>query len=614
MSPKNNSFSRVDFEYAEEQISRPEVYKQPILPLYEAIYNAIHSSAEASCDKIVVEVEIIRDESALLKEVSRIAEIHISDYGIGFNDGKTDAFYKLFTTNKKTKFNSKGVGRLTYFSAFNKVRIESCFEHDNKKFRRDFVATLSALGSGELPVASDCGHDLRKTTVRLFELRPEMKDKFFIDFENLKSNIEDQFSPEILTSDNIEIIIKDGAYEAKINRQNFPKSQQSSFNLCGYHFDIYYLQDSRKFAQNNEIWLAASLRIVKKRPLNFLSSRKLLDPDGDSFNLKAIVISDFLNQRVNSTRTDFTGIPDKDEYPNEISYESLFRAINREARNYVIKLIPNIENSNKEFTKSLLQKLPHLAFVIENDDINNNIPFQSSQEKIQDYYVGEFAKKQVEAVNYVQRITKKYEKTGIPNFKEFLESESQKIEEGSKLNHAYLATYVQYREFIIDLFSKFLEPNSDGKCPAESVIHELLFPMRVESKDARNDYDNHNLWIIEDRYSYYSHLTSDQYENKILKRKHEKGDKRYDILEVFNEGYPYQNIFIIELKKYDANLSQINDPVRQIIDYALRLINGEISDDKGLKIGTMPNTCYQGMVICNTNDPYFQNTLKEVQH
>ena len=34
---------RADYENAEYQIMRPEVLKQPLLPLYEAIHNAIHA-------------------------------------------------------------------------------------------------------------------------------------------------------------------------------------------------------------------------------------------------------------------------------------------------------------------------------------------------------------------------------------------------------------------------------------------------------------------------------------------------------------------------------------------------------------------------------------------
>ena len=44
---------RADYENAEEQIMRPEVLKQPLLPLYEAIHNAIHASQEKEInDKI----------------------------------------------------------------------------------------------------------------------------------------------------------------------------------------------------------------------------------------------------------------------------------------------------------------------------------------------------------------------------------------------------------------------------------------------------------------------------------------------------------------------------------------------------------------------------------
>lgn len=540
MSKKTRIFSRVDFEYAEEQIARPEVERQPILPLYEAIYNAIQSALEAEKEDIVIDVEIIRDDSALLKEVSRIVEIKVTDYGIGFNDDKTNAFYKLFTKNKKVRFNSKGIGRLTYFSSFQNVEITSTYGDGNKIYKRDFAVNIASLGNEQIPGTDEVDDHNLCTSVRLFDLKQEMQDKYFISLEKLISDIEDQFAPEILTAKNLDIRIKDGSREAIINKKSFMESQQSKFLLCGNVFSVYYLQDGRKFAQNNEIWLAAAFRVVKKKPLSFLSNSKLHTPEGGNFYLKAVVISEFLDKKVNSMRTDFTGIPDKSLYSDQISYELLYNEINKNARDYVLNIIPNIENSNRIIAKEIVENLPHLAFIMDNENVNNSIPLQSSKERIQLAYVDEFARKQVEAINYVQNISKNYEKNGIPNFEEFMEEESRKIEEGSKLNHAYLTTYVQYREFIINLFAKFIVPDSAGKCQAESVIHNLLFPMRVASDNHETDYKNHNLWLIDDRYSYYSYLASDIPEHKLFGRKLEKGDKRYDIFEVFNEGNPIQ--------------------------------------------------------------------------
>ena len=54
---------RADYENAEEQIMRPEVLKQPLLPLYEAIHNAIHASQEKEINDIKIDIEIHRDNS-----------------------------------------------------------------------------------------------------------------------------------------------------------------------------------------------------------------------------------------------------------------------------------------------------------------------------------------------------------------------------------------------------------------------------------------------------------------------------------------------------------------------------------------------------------------------
>ena len=80
---------RVDYENAEEQTMRPEVQRQPLLPIYEAVHNAIHASQELELPHIVVDVEIHRAADALVDEVGRIEGFTVTDRGIGFTDGKT---------------------------------------------------------------------------------------------------------------------------------------------------------------------------------------------------------------------------------------------------------------------------------------------------------------------------------------------------------------------------------------------------------------------------------------------------------------------------------------------------------------------------------------------
>ena len=101
---------RADYENAEEQMMRPEVLKQPLLPLYEAIHNAIHASQERAVKDIVIEVDIHRDSANPISEIARIEGFTVTDYGIGFTDEKTEAFFKFAVSSSKCNTQSLGIG------------------------------------------------------------------------------------------------------------------------------------------------------------------------------------------------------------------------------------------------------------------------------------------------------------------------------------------------------------------------------------------------------------------------------------------------------------------------------------------------------------------------
>ncbi len=215
-------------------------------------------------------------------------------------------------------------------------------------------------------------------------------------------------------------------------------------------------------------------------------------------------------------------------------------------------------------------------------------------------------------MNYVRAISKKYEKEGIPNFEQFLQEQLSKLNQGIKLNHAALITYIKYRDFLIDLFSKLLEKNKEGKYQPEKILHNILFPSGEESDDSIRDYDKHNLWIIDDRYSSYDYLASNKYEGSISKQGREPDDKRYDILATYSDplGEAY-NVFIVELKRTHEPLSVNNDPILQLKDYVHRIREGRINRHNGKRINITSNTCFYGFVICDIYDSYFKSRMIE---
>ena len=99
MATQEKSSLRIDFESAVEQIMDQEVRRQPLLPLYEAVHNAIHASMEMELDDIVIKVHIERSSNSLVDEVAPIESISVTDNGIGFREKELSSFFTIFTKN-----------------------------------------------------------------------------------------------------------------------------------------------------------------------------------------------------------------------------------------------------------------------------------------------------------------------------------------------------------------------------------------------------------------------------------------------------------------------------------------------------------------------------------
>lgn len=599
---------RADYENAEEQMMRPEVLKQPLLPLYEAIHNAIHASQEREAKDIVIDVEIYRDSANPINEIARIEGFSVTDHGIGFTDEKTEAFFRLFTKNKKKLFNCKGIGRLAYFSSFVTVDVDSIFQVDNSFLERAFSVSISSIGTDKLPQSIPSSRTENSTVIKVCGLKAECFDSYEIPAGAVINSLLDYFAAAILSLDSLTINVVDGDRATTINKNSYSSAKGNDIVIAGETFKTFYIKDRRGTKGVHEIQLTAAGRVVKKNTISFLAGSKIGSRDEEKFYLKTLVTSPFLDKTVSSTRSHFNGVPEKDEYADTISLEKIYADVGSEVRRYISEIMPESLTANDEMISMVVEELPHLAAVSDEQSVRNDIPLYSSRDRVRSTLVQEYAKKQLESLNYVMNKAKEYEKKGPPNFDDFLKTESEKLKEGTRLNHAHLTTYVKYREFIIDLFSQFLNKNEDGKYSPEAVLHNLIFPMKTASHDFEADYSKHNLWLIDDRYAAYTYLFSDKHEGIVADKKCEPDDKRYDIIAIYEDpsGGAAQNVFIVELKQTHKPLSKDNDPVQQLKDYVLRIQNNKLDKAGGGRINITDTTSYHGVVLCDIHGDFFK--------
>ncbi len=177
---------------------------------------------------------------------------------------------------------------------------------------------------------------------------------------------------------------------------------------------------------------------------------------------------------------------------------------------------------------------------------------------------------------------------------------AQLMESISETSKNDLAHYVSMRKCVLDLFSKSLEIDNDGKHKSEGDVHDIIMRRKKDSDDL--DYDAHNLWILDERLNFSSYVSSDKSLNKT------RGD-RTDIT-VYNRRVAFRGenetsnpITIFEFKKPQrddfADPSSKEDPVQQIVRYVNEIREGKFKTPAGRDILVQETTPFYGYVVCD---------------
>jgi hypothetical protein len=133
---------RVDFLFdlkgRVRNLSLPASAQNSLIPLFEAISNALHAVETRFGDKAAqageVEVEVVRSDG---NDDFPITGFIIKDNGVGLNDDNMKSFRTSDSAYKITK-GGKGVGRLTWLKTFEKCEVKSWFEREGKPYQRSF--------------------------------------------------------------------------------------------------------------------------------------------------------------------------------------------------------------------------------------------------------------------------------------------------------------------------------------------------------------------------------------------------------------------------------------------------------------------------------------------
>lgn len=597
--------------------------KDVLLPIYEAVVNSIQSIEERheqdnsfSIKDGEIKVILSDDKTDLVGAVSSedspINKIEIIDNGIGFNQENFDSFMTADSMYKERK-GCKGIGHFQWLKLFQQIEVKSSFFEKDAIKARNFV--FSAKGA-EVIVENEIAKDSSiRTSVTLSNF---VKDLSLISsFQNKVKNLAENlffhiiwyYLDENLEVPKLSIIYQNKSIELNSFKENLNKNDLDECTLKYKNSTqfkcIFFKQRNCKNIKSKVIaYYIANDRVVTTsdltQSLNLSSTVNFKDDEGD-FVYFVFITSNYLDEIVSSDRTSlifpkentqediFTG-----SNPNQNAIEDLILAKIRELQPNTFsqdksekhaRLLDFVENHpeyrfiiGKEFNNSLSIDDELYSFDNKIDDSKLDLLLHSIKSKIEEDYIK-------------QGNVLKNENIEGSSLEEYKAKLQDYLSLSKALNQSELAKYVIHRKVILELLEKAISVSEDGNYQKESVIHNIIMPMKKTSNDI--SFEENNLWIINEDLTFSNYVSSDISFKNIPITNSESKD-RPDILAMDlyekpilfsdNKTAPFSSFTIIEFKRPmrdDLASSEANDPFTQIFKYIDELKNNKLKTTKG---------------------------------
>jgi hypothetical protein len=587
-----------------------------LLPLLEAIvnsYDALEHCVGQSEPRITIKIKRDRTQLALKEDETEsypISEFIVEDNGLGFNDVNFESFCTSDST-LKIENGGKGIGRLLWLKAFKSVSIESIFEQNGVFLKRNFNFTLSRQGieGGEKPETT-CETILR-TSVHLIGFKEEFKKTCPKKLDTLAHKIIQHFIAIFMSQQCPTVcLIDDDEVSLNLNEvfrtEYKEQSRNGSFQVKGETFLISSIKIKSgdhhlSFCANNREVFGEEL----KDSIPDLAS-KLKMEDGSTFAYQAFVSSSLFNSTVNAERTGFH-IPEKPlplMPPEELTFSDIRQTTLTEVESELEPFLSPVQKQKIERVEKYIhsqapQYRPLLKYGL--DEIKNLPPSLNEESLDMELY----KINQKHEIDIKQK-SKEYLNSNIKDIQaspEYKEKFSKFFEKLNDLGKANIAKYIVHRKTVLDLFDRALKLNANDKYALEESIHGIVFPLRTTSEEI--SYDQHNLWILDEKLAYHHFLASDIKFNQI-EILNSDSNSRCDLLVLNNpcaftdETNEYSSIVIVEFKRSMRNdFDAYDNPIVQVYGYIRELRNQTKLDKDGRAVVFSNSTPIYVFIACD---------------
>ncbi len=595
----------------------------PYAALVELIVNAVQAIEEADRPDGCITVRVLRsNQTEMNQSLPNVEGFEVKDNGVGFTDEHLNSFDTLYT-EQKIHQGGKGFGRFVCLKHFKSFSVKSVYKNENDFFYRNF-----SMGGGH-DIVSNLEHDSsehRDTGSIIRICHPRGKTISDKKLETIAKVIVQRILPFFVLEganppriilredcsmgqDGIEPICLNDFSENKLEKfiEKLPVDP-SSFSLSGQigeekfeaEFSVYIFKLYTPRSGTNWISFVAHKREVSSTPLSdhIPEFEEALYEDGDEnrrFIVKAYVCSDYLDANVSVERGGFKFKKHPEiEYP--IGRISIEAEVSKIAENAVGSNIQTKRDKKRERIQSYVDnKAPWYKSILAKSDISR-LPYNPTEEQMESHLHVDKFRRDTDLKDKIDSVLSSAdldpEDSGLTDIVNGLSDSSKEK----------LAEYVVFRKKILDLFGKRLEKCEEGNYPHESIVHDTIFRRKRDTETI--SYEDHNLWLIDERLNFTSHVASD----KPLGRGNQKRPDIliFDLPHMFREDNVESNpITIFEFKRpqYDrfADASSQEDPILKILHYTNDIRAGKYQTPKGRPIEITKNTPAYGFVVCDIN-------------
>lgn len=588
-------------------------------PLVEVIVNAIQAVDVASPEKRRVDILVKRSNQPELEGGQPPVEsFTVIDNGIGFNDANRNSFDTLYSDHKISQ-GGKGFGRFTCLKYFDDLFVESIFESGEGQKKRAFKMgkQTDIIVNESIEDCADSDIGSRVTMSKVKRAFPDKKIKtiartlverllpYFIDADYQCPEIgiaeEDgtgriilnNFVSNQLAAMIMEILLKDGGiilgagdeaqkFYVRVFKLYSPRNQKSKISLV---------------ADRREVTDTAIHNFVPEFVDEFFEEGSTGAEDRErNYIVKAYVFGPYLDANVSLERGGFD-FPKGSDLVHPISQSEIEQAAAHIARDALGNTIMARQEKKRTQVRSYIEDTaPWHRTIVEDIDLSS-MPYNPTPEQIETVFQRE---KFAQEVAIRQKVAQMLSETDEGELKDGL---PRILDQISKTSRNDLIHYIALRKHVLTLFGKSFEFSEDQKYPSEGTVHDIIFPRKGNS--AATAYEDHNLWIIDERLNFTNFVNSD-------KPLDGGSSERPDLL-VFDRPVLFRGdneasnpIIVFEFKKPGrvdfVNPSSKEDPVQQIIRYVNNVKKGKFKTPKGRPIQVADNTPFYGYVMCEITE------------